>query len=141
MQIVWKMAVGGCATLMCAFCAVAAPKHWDVLGKYCTECHNTTDWAGGIAFDALNADDIPGDAETWEKAIRKLRTGMMPPVGKPRPPRAVLDDFAGELAVRLDKAGGVHPYPGTTCSACASMRARCCPPTIRPKASTTSQTC
>src|SRR5262245_8307678 len=118
MRIVWKMAAAGCAALMCGFAgfaatsspsetdtrssAAAAPKHWAVLGKYCTECHNTTDWAGGIAFDALSADSIPDDAETWEKAIRKLRTGMMPPVGKPRPARAVLDDFAGELAVRLD---------------------------------------
>jgi hypothetical protein len=129
MRIVWKMAVAGCAALTCGFAAFAAnssaaetdarstampaPKHWGVLGKYCTECHNTTDWAGGIAFDALSADEIPGDAETWEKAIRKLRTGMMPPVGKPRPPRAVLDDFAGELAVRLDRAGSSHPFPGT----------------------------
>ena len=84
-----------------------------MLGKYCTDCHNTTDWAGGVAFDALSPDDIATDSETWEKAIRKLETGMMPPAGKPRPTRAVLEGFAGELAARLDKAGLAHPYPGT----------------------------
>jgi hypothetical protein len=130
MRFVWKMAAGGCAALTCALAVLAAPsasgatgggvaatkqppKHWGVLGKYCTECHNTTDWAGGIAFDALSSEDIASDAETWEKAIRKLRTGMMPPPGKPRPERAVLDDFAGELAVRLDRVSTARPYPGT----------------------------
>jgi hypothetical protein len=92
---------------------VPPPKHWDVLGKYCTECHNATDWAGGIAFDVLSPEDIASDSESWEKAIRKMRTGMMPPAGKPRPQRAVLDAFAGELATRLDSAGHVHPVPGT----------------------------
>ena len=125
MRIVWKVAAAACGALVCGlggFAATSAangadprsaPKHWDVLGKYCTECHNTTDWAGGIAFDALSAEDIPNDSETWEKAVRKLRTGMMPPAGKPRPQRAVLDGFAGELAARLDAAGSAHPYPGT----------------------------
>ena len=51
-----------------------------------------------VAFDALSPADIPSDAQTWEKAIRKLRTGMMPPAGKPRPSRTVLDGFATELA-------------------------------------------
>ena len=131
MHNVWKMAATGCATLVCAVAGSAVtepprdvrssnivasappPGHWDVLGKYCTECHNTADWAGGIAFDALSADDIASESETWEKAIRKLDTGMMPPPGKPRPTRAVLEAFAGELAARLDKAGLAHPYPGT----------------------------
>ena len=112
MRYVRKMAVA-CLSLACTASALAEPRHWDVLGKYCTECHNTTDWAGGIAFDALSADSIADDSETWEKAVRKLRTGMMPPAGKPRPERAVLDDFAGELAVQLDEAGRAHPYPGS----------------------------
>ena len=90
----------------------SVPRHWGVIDKYCVDCHNTQDWAGGIAFDALDPAHLPDDAETWEKAVRKLRTGMMPPAGKPRPDRAVLDDFASELAVRLDAAGTSHPQPG-----------------------------
>jgi mono/diheme cytochrome c family protein len=126
MRIVWRIALASSAALASAVPAWAAetaapaavastppPRHWGVLDKYCSECHNSTDWAGGIAFDALSADDIADDSQTWEKAIRKLETGMMPPPGKPRPTRAVLEDFAGELATRLDKAGLAHPYPGT----------------------------
>ncbi|MEP7245654.1 MAG: DUF1592 domain-containing protein [Gammaproteobacteria bacterium] len=93
--------------------AVSAPRHWNVLDQYCVKCHNTEDWAGGVAFDTLSASDIPADSETWEKAIRKLRTGMMPPAGKPRPQRAVLEGFANELASSLDRSGDMHPYPGT----------------------------
>jgi hypothetical protein len=92
--------------------AGTAPRHWSVLGKYCEGCHNTEDWAGGIAFDALTPAEIPGDAQTWEKAVRKLRTGMMPPAGKPRPSRSVLDDFAMQLATRLDQAESQHPVAG-----------------------------
>jgi hypothetical protein len=92
----------------------ATPSHWSVLQQYCVKCHNTEDWAGGVAFDALNPVDIPTGAQTWERAIRKLRTGMMPPAGNPRPPRAVLEGFATELATRLDEAAGPHPFPGRT---------------------------
>ncbi len=76
------------------------------------KCHNATDWAGGLAFDVLNPDSLPEDAQSWEKAIRKLRTGMMPPAGKPRPPRAELDAFAGELEVQLDEAAKARLTPG-----------------------------
>lgn len=90
-----------------------APKHWSVLEKYCVECHNTEDWAGGVAFDALTPESISSEADTWEKAVRKLRTGMMPPPGKPRPARATLDTFATELVSRLDQSAGSQPFPGT----------------------------
>jgi len=66
-----------------------------------------------VALDTLSPAEIPGDAQTWEKAIRKLRTGMMPPAGKPRPPRTILEGFATELAARLDEAARLHPLPGT----------------------------
>jgi mono/diheme cytochrome c family protein len=90
----------------------AVPRHWGVIDRYCVDCHNTQDWAGGVAFDALDPANVSDDAEVWEKAVRKLRTGMMPPAGKPRPERAVLDDFASELATRIDAAGTLHPRPG-----------------------------
>ena len=75
---------------------------WTLLEKYCSECHNLDDQAGGIAFDLLQHDAVAGDADTWELAIRKIRTGMMPPAGKPRPARAVLDGFVASLANQLD---------------------------------------
>ena len=61
------------------------PPQWQLLEERCANCHNSIDWAGGLAFDTLSADDIAADAETWEKAVRKLRGRLMPPPGEPQP--------------------------------------------------------
>ena len=86
---------------------------WALLENYCGECHNLDDQAGGIAFDLLSHDALAADAETWELAIRKIRTGMMPPAGKPRPERAVLDGFVATLANQLDSEQAAHPQHGS----------------------------
>ena len=39
----------------------------------------------------LDLDRIGSDAETWEKVVRKVRAGLMPPAGAQRPDRAALD--------------------------------------------------
>jgi hypothetical protein len=105
--------LGATGAVLAAKATVVAVKHWGVLGEYCVKCHNTEDWAGGIAFDTLDAQAIPEDAQTWEAAVRKLRTGMMPPPGKPRPSRSVLDAFATQLEYRLDQGASAHPVAGT----------------------------
>jgi hypothetical protein len=90
----------------------ATPAHWKVLDDYCVKCHNTVDWAGGVAFDALTAAEIPDQTQTWEKAVRKLQAGMMPPAGKPRPPRPELEGFINEVSSRLDQGQALHPVVG-----------------------------
>jgi mono/diheme cytochrome c family protein len=91
----------------------AVEKNWGLLEQYCSECHNATDWAGGVAFDTLQPDGIATDAEVWEEAIRKLRGRMMPPPGKPRPDAATLDSFAASLENYLDAHAAQQPNPGT----------------------------
>lgn len=85
---------------------------WTVLDIYCSDCHNLDDQAGGIAFDLLGRDSLAGEADTWELAVRKMRTGMMPPLGKPRPERAVLDGFVASLENQLDAESASLPHPG-----------------------------
>ena len=75
-----------------------------LLKTYCVTCHNDRLKTGGLALDTVSLDDIAGNAETLEKVVLKLRTGLMPPAGSPRPDRAVLDGFAAALETRLDKA-------------------------------------
>jgi len=56
-----------------------------------------------------------GDAaETWEKVVRKLRGGLMPPPGRPRPDQAAYDKFLSTLQARLDAEAAAHPNPGRT---------------------------
>ena len=74
------------------------------LKQYCITCHNQQLKTAGLALDALDITRVGADAETWEKAVRKIRTGMMPPGGARRPERAVLDGFASQLEASLDRA-------------------------------------
>jgi hypothetical protein len=83
-----------------------------VLERYCIDCHNSAERAGDLALDRLPLDALHADAETWERVVRKVRTGFMPPAGEPRPARAALDRFAAALEDRLDAAARVAPNPG-----------------------------
>src|SRR5260370_27653595 len=65
-------------------------------------------------LDSMDYANIGKDAETWEKVIRKIKTGMMPPAGARRPERPVLDAFASEVEKRLDAVAAMRPNPGTT---------------------------
>jgi mono/diheme cytochrome c family protein len=83
-----------------------------VIDRYCVTCHNPRMKAGGLVLDALPAADAAREPETWEKVIRKVRTGMMPPAGAPRPDRATLDSLAAAVAATLDRAAAAAPNPG-----------------------------
>jgi hypothetical protein len=67
-----------------------------------------------IAFDALDTSNLGRDAETWERAVRKIRTGLMPPPGRPRPDKATQDRFTSWLEAGLDRAAVAAPNPGRT---------------------------
>jgi hypothetical protein len=90
-----------------------ASSHWKLLSNSCEKCHNTTDWAGGVAFDTMTPDTIADDAETWEKAVRKLRGRLMPPPGNPQPSNEVISGFITWMEGRLDAAAVAKPSPGT----------------------------
>ena len=92
--------------------AAASSGHWQFFDKYCSDCHNTTDWAGGVAFDTMTEDQIPENAETMEKAVRKLRGRLMPPAGKPQPDSATLHSFVSWMESTLDDAARANPNPG-----------------------------
>ncbi len=95
-----------------AAAAAGGAHDFSMLGKYCSKCHNTEDWAGGIAFETLSPEDIPQDAETWEKAMRKLRGGLMPPAGNPQPDRKAVESFVTWVEGALDEAALPHVEPG-----------------------------
>jgi hypothetical protein len=82
------------------------------IDHYCSKCHNTTDWAGDLALTALDPAHVDEEAGTWEKVVRKLRAGMMPPPGNDRPSRADADAVAAALEGRLDEQAG-KSEPGT----------------------------
>ena len=99
--------------------AAAAPAagHEALLERYCITCHNDRLAARGtvpVALRTADLDDVPGNAEVWEKVIRKLRTGSMPPAGRPRPDAGAADALASRLETEIDRAAAAHPNPGRT---------------------------
>ena len=86
--------------------------HWNTLQRYCSKCHNTDDFSGGFAIDQLNPGDLHSDAALWEKVVRKLRSGMMPPPGQDRPAVTDITRVVSGLETALDKAAARHPNPG-----------------------------
>src|SRR4051812_30543587 len=66
----------------------SASDHQATVTRYCVSCHNERTKAGGLAFDTLDFNNLPAAAGVWEKSIKKLRVGMMPPQGMPQPDAA-----------------------------------------------------
>src|SRR5262245_16441178 len=82
--------------------------------QYCVTCHNQRLKTAGLQLDAADVNDVSADAEIWEKVIRKLRSGAMPPPGRPRPEPAAITSFVSRLEASLDRAAAAHPNPGRT---------------------------
>lgn len=83
-----------------------------LVDKYCVGCHNEKLKTGGLVLEKLDTTRIGDGAEIWEKVVRKIHGGTMPPLGMPRPDAATLDSFASSLEAQLDRAAVGHPEPG-----------------------------
>lgn len=91
------------ATLLLApACAWGAADLAASMERHCMQCHNSTDWAGGLDLGALDHSHVGGHAAEWEKVVLKLRAGMMPPSGEARPSRRETLELVRELERRLD---------------------------------------
>jgi mono/diheme cytochrome c family protein len=83
-----------------------------LLDKYCVTCHNQKAKTAGLMLDKMDVDHVPDGAEVWEKVIRKIHGGTMPPLGMPRPDKSALDGLASFLESSLDQAAPSKPEPG-----------------------------
>jgi mono/diheme cytochrome c family protein len=92
--------------------STAPPPPRAVFDTYCIGCHNQRAKIGGLALDALDLTDVSPHAEVLEKVVRKLRTGAMPPAGRPRPDKALSESVTSWLEASLDRASVAHPNPG-----------------------------
>jgi hypothetical protein len=85
--------------------------------KYCVTCHNERSKTAGLTLDTLDPGRLghgaPGpEREIWEKAVRKLRVGMMPPQGSPQPDAGTRSSLVLSLTTALDRAAAAEPNPG-----------------------------
>jgi len=87
-----------------------------VLDRYCVSCHNQKLKTAGLELDKLDLAHVPEQAEAWEKVVRKLRAGMMPPPGARRPDAAALSGLVvawmragSSLDFELFSRGSIKP--------------------------------
>ena len=117
------VALAGAAVTLTLSLAAAAPAQTRVLDtgqsgqqnlvqRYCSACHNEALHRGDLVLDNLDLEQVGSAAESWEKVVRKLRTGAMPPAGRPRPDGAAVDRFVSFLETELDAAAASEPNPG-----------------------------
>src|ERR1043165_7965913 len=72
----------------------AASEYKAVINQSCGPCHNDTLKTGGLALDKMDFANIGAAAEIWEQVAKKLRSGMMPPQGKPKPDDTTRNNLA-----------------------------------------------
>ena len=76
------------------------------LQSWCAGCHNQKLRSGGLSLESPDLGRIAANAELWEKAVIKLRAGMMPPADAPHPPESEANGFRRWLENQLDSAAG-----------------------------------
>src|SRR5262245_32439931 len=81
-----------------------APASRALLNQYLATCHNDRLKTAGLTLDSGDLWTVGSHAEVWEKVVRKLRTGAMPPPGVRRPDEATSDRVAAWLEAELDRA-------------------------------------
>ena len=90
----------------------AAPAHQQTIDGYCVGCHSNRLKAGDLSLESLAVESAAAHADSWERVVRKLRIGAMPPQGARRPDQPVLDGLATWLEDTLDRAAAERPNPG-----------------------------
>lgn len=83
-----------------------------LIEENCVFCHNDKTKTAGVSLEGLNFDNVGENAALWERVLRKVRTGQMPPPKVPPPEAADRAAFVSWLESALDHAASVNPNPG-----------------------------
>ena len=85
-----------------------------VVDQYCIACHNQRLKTGGVVLEGIDLSNISERADLWERVLKKLRMGLMPPAGRPRPDQATYDALSSWIEGEIDSAASARPNPGRT---------------------------
>ncbi|MBM3778675.1 MAG: DUF1592 domain-containing protein [Acidimicrobiia bacterium] len=83
-----------------------------LIDTYCATCHSERLKAGGLVLQGMDPAAVGGHEPTWEKVVRKLQAGAMPPPGSRRPEPAAYQGLLGGLQAALDREAQQAPDPG-----------------------------
>ena len=95
--------------------AAAPPASADqraLVDKYCVSCHSDRTKTAGLTLERGSIAGIESHPDVWEKVIRKVRAGMMPPPGMPAPDPESRRALVSWLETTLDQSARTSPDPG-----------------------------
>lgn len=113
--LVWITTSAAVVFCPAAFAADASPGTPDpnnFLGQHCVMCHSAKLHTAGVVLEGIDLSNVAGHAPILERALRKVRTGEMPPPPIPKPPADVSSAFVKTLEAALDRNAAAHPNPG-----------------------------
>jgi hypothetical protein len=84
-----------------------------LLDQYCVTCHNNRAKTANLSLEGLDLSTVGDHPELWEKVVRKLRAGVMPPPDIRRPSLAEYETLRDWLEAEIDRKAGAHPNPGS----------------------------
>src|SRR5919198_2097581 len=85
-----------------------------LVDRYCVTCHNERLKTANLRLDRIDIDNPGASAEVWEKVVRKVRTGTMPPPNMPQPSHDERRAQLTWLETSLDAQSAAKPNPGRT---------------------------
>jgi len=93
--------------------ATPAAAQRGLLDRYCVTCHNDKTKTANFSLQNLDLTTVGDHAELWEKVVRKLRAGLMPPPGVRRPPLAEYEGLRDWLESEIDRKAAGRSNPGS----------------------------
>jgi hypothetical protein len=108
----WQVLHAAAAQGAAGAAARQVPEHQQTVNTYCLTCHNDRSKTGGLTLEGMSLANAAASPDVWEKVVRKVNAGMMPPAGMPRPDAATRDRLVGWLEDTLDRAALAAPNPG-----------------------------
>jgi hypothetical protein len=92
---------------------VAPPaSHRATIDRYCVSCHNDKAKTAGLSLEIADLANVGSAPDVWEKVVRKVHVGMMPPQGAPAPDAQTRSALVASLTTALDAHAKAHPDPG-----------------------------
>ena len=105
------------AVCLAAPLAAAAPEglsSQDLLARFCVGCHSDATRTAGFSLEGLDPRSPSQHPQVWEKVLRKMASGEMPPPGAPAPEQSSRAGFLRALEAALDAEAAARPNPGRT---------------------------
>jgi len=100
-------------TLLASHTTPATQNQRALLDKYCVTCHSDRLKTANLSLQGLDLTKVADHAEVWEKVIRKLRAGVMPPPNIPRPALTEYEGLRDFLETEIDRVAATKSNPGS----------------------------